>query len=487
MEFLIGAIVIGWFLTKVPRVVADAIATSKAAAAGAWDVVNKDRAARDAAARRRAATRESWYERVAAAWARARQKRHEQQGGTGDYPGFRAYWRQQYRAWWEDRINHAQARRDARAPYDPNGRGWASRWYDRMRAAYRKRYGADGGSPDQSVPQTDPKPVPGQPAEPGPEAGQQQTTTEGCPGCGEPLVDEPPRWWRPREWGPPPNRSHTNREPFCGDEGVVHDSDERPPPPFLGCFSCGAPAKPGDFFCAKCLHAEAKRQQQEAAQGTTSGGGSTPTAQPEPPQTSESDCTCSGCGKTDAAVLYSTPDGGWECSDCADRRANPDSPSPADRPGPAADTTASEQDATTPTTQGEPMTQALVPVSAAPGAAEVTVNDHARANFQKMLDGAAKLAEAAAMAEAARKEIDAAANANVDGMSMKKFDGTATAAAEAVHQGVNLGTLSQWCELAGELTNAAQAGHDSLDKYRDSEDLVASEGVDGSTLDSAAA
>ena len=94
------------------------------------------------------------------------------------------------------------------------------------------------------------------------------------------------------------------------------------------------------------------------------------------------------------------------------------------------------------------------------------------------------LAEAAEMGERARQMIAAAATATVDGVSVKRFDPTAAAAAAAIADGVSVETLSRWSELADNASSAALAGLQSLEQYRDAEDLIATNGVDGSTLDS---
>lgn len=114
---------------------------------------------------------------------------------------------------------------------------------------------------------------------------------------------------------------------------------------------------------------------------------------------------------------------------------------------------------------------------------EVTSNEALRRNFARMRDAAARAKDALAVVEAARQEIAAAAAASADGVGAKKFDANATSAAHAVNEQINLGTLSQWAETFDNAQAAAEAGHQSLEKYRDAEDTVAANNVDGSTLE----
>ncbi len=123
------------------------------------------------------------------------------------------------------------------------------------------------------------------------------------------------------------------------------------------------------------------------------------------------------------------------------------------------------------------------PTSSSAVAEEVHTNEAARRNFQQIAEGAAELQEAAAMAEAARAKMAAAAQASVDGMSATRFDAGATAAAAEAADAVSTGTLSDWCEKAEAAGSAAKAGIESLEKYRDAEDVVSNNNVDGRTLE----
>jgi hypothetical protein len=128
-----------------------------------------------------------------------------------------------------------------------------------------------------------------------------------------------------------------------------------------------------------------------------------------------------------------------------------------------------------PTTTGGTMTTATAPV-------EIHVNEDARNAFSNVQAAADKLAEAARLAEEARAEIKANANAAQDGMGAKKFDAGATTAMADISDIVGDDTLSKWCEAADAIRGSADTGKQSLDKWLDSENLVASEGIDPSTL-----
>lgn len=114
----------------VPRAIADVVETVKAANAGQWDVIDRDRD-------RRAARGERWGK----AWAAARAKRHRAAGGSGEFkPGARAYLDDVYTGWWADRIANRQAKREARGPvtWTPDGKPWHERVDDAVFTAGRK-------------------------------------------------------------------------------------------------------------------------------------------------------------------------------------------------------------------------------------------------------------------------------------------------------------------------------------------------------------
>lgn len=136
---------------------------------------------------------------------------------------------------------------------------------------------------------------------------------------------------------------------------------------------------------------------------------------------------------------------------------------------------------TDPTTEGEPMT-APTGTAGAATVGDVQTNEDARRALEQMREGAAELGEAAAMAEAAKAKIQAASQATGDAMSAKSFDKGATDAVNNINDIVSNDNLSAMSAAADEIESAASKGLKDLEKYRDSEDLVAAEKVDATTL-----
>lgn len=164
--------------------------------------------------------------------------------------------------------------------------------------------------------------------------------------------------------------------------------------------------------------------------------------------------------------------------------SDPEPPPQPSEPAPATSEPATDggsDPSPAPTSGGQIMTAPNT--SPAAVATEVNTNEEARRNFAEMQKAAADLSEALAQAESARARIAAAGQATADSMSAKRFDSGATAAAQQVADTISLGTLAQWAEAADGAHGAAGQGLAHLEKYRDAEDLVASERVDASTLD----
>lgn len=123
------------------------------------------------------------------------------------------------------------------------------------------------------------------------------------------------------------------------------------------------------------------------------------------------------------------------------------------------------------------------PSMTAPMVNDAATNEAVRQNLEQIEASAARLAEAIAVAEAERARLAALAAANADVIGSARFDAGATAAAYEIADTISVATLSEWHEKADACGAAARAGQDSLEKYRDAEDLVASQQVDGRTLD----
>jgi hypothetical protein len=158
VTFVIGLLVLAGCFHVTVRVVADAIATARAAKAGQWDLIDRDR-------QRRASRTERWT----AAWDAVRKRRHRQAGGSGEYrPGFGAYASDVYHGFWEDQLAKRQAKRAARPEYvpDPDRRPWHERFdaavlakVEQLRAAWRQRQQGAAAEPPEQPTETPAEPV----------------------------------------------------------------------------------------------------------------------------------------------------------------------------------------------------------------------------------------------------------------------------------------------------------------------------------------
>lgn len=427
VSLIIGALVIGGFLTAGAHGVVDTAAAARAASSGNWGAYG------DLQDRR-------WSRKFAQAFQGRQRGRHRQAGGTDEdwRPGARSYAADLYHGFWERRLEVARAKRDAKGPYvhDPDRPSTRTRMAaaiaDKVGRLRARRAGAAGsgrgsadpvqpGGPDLDVdtpepaepqpepefgpePQPEPEPEPEQTAR-GPEPDPQPEQRH-CPSCGEDINQEPPRYWQPRDWGPPPSSSHPQREPTCGATG-------QPWPP--------------------------------------------PSA--DTPQ-SDNTTICDGCGHA-ADVLYSNNNGGWDCYDCL---------------------TAGQPD----TNQGAPMPPAL-PAAATPDAEEITTNAGLRRTFQANADDGHALLDLVARMEAARSQI-AAASKELDGyVAATKFDKAATAVTVDISDLVKGSRLDAWADLVDRVIETSARGLSSLEKYLDTEAEVKSADIDAATLAPSAA
>ena len=207
VSFVLGLLVLTGCFHVGARVVADSIATVRAAKAGQWDLIDRDR-------QRRATRGERW----AAAWEKVRARRHRQAGGDGNYrPGFRAYASDVYHGFWEDQLAKRQADRAARPEYvsDPDRMKWRERVdaavvakANELRAAWRRRQPGYTPPADAAVPEPDSQPT----SEPG--AHEPGTWTVGDDGERVPLA--PPADRQPTE--PPPESAAEPIQPNPADE-----------------------------------------------------------------------------------------------------------------------------------------------------------------------------------------------------------------------------------------------------------------------------
>src|SRR5512138_2434742 len=104
MELILGAMVVSLWAMTIPGVVADTVTTLKAAKAGEWGLIDKQRDRKDARAKAR-------REALSKAWQNTRARRHKQAGGDGEYrPGMGAYLSDVYHGLWEDKLESRQAK-----------------------------------------------------------------------------------------------------------------------------------------------------------------------------------------------------------------------------------------------------------------------------------------------------------------------------------------------------------------------------------------
>jgi hypothetical protein len=124
--------------------------------------------------------------------------------------------------------------------------------------------------------------------------------------------------------------------------------------------------------------------------------------------------------------------------------------------------------------------------TAAAAATEVQDNEAARRNFQAQSDAAGDAADALAAYEAALARLSAAAGA-AEGMSAQGFDSGAVQAQANIADQVPGGDIAAAVGALEEIKAEAESGLKSLEKYRDSEDLVAAERINAKTLESTSA
>lgn len=118
----------------------------------------------------------------------------------------------------------------------------------------------------------------------------------------------------------------------------------------------------------------------------------------------------------------------------------------------------------------------------AQAATDMQTNEDARNHFAALRAAAARGAEALVVLERSRNELEALAKTGADGLLAKKFDSGAQTAAASAADAIGNATLSGWAESLEAVDAEATAGLNSLEKYRDSENQVAEEQIDPSTL-----
>jgi hypothetical protein len=197
IELILGAMVVSLWAMTIPGVVADAVTTLRAAKAGEWGLIDKQRDRKDARAKAR-------REALSKAWQDTRARRNRQAGGDGTYrPGMGAYLSDVYHGLWEDQLEKRQAKRAARPPVGPDGKRHASRVdaaVERKVQGRREKTGMLGRAARALI---DPVGEPRPPADPRPDLTPPVPVADGpriaCPVCGDTLAEHDGSWLHPAE------------------------------------------------------------------------------------------------------------------------------------------------------------------------------------------------------------------------------------------------------------------------------------------------
>lgn len=440
MVLILGAMVMAWLIMEAPQALNDAYVARRAAKAGEWDFLNGHEARRDARSAARAARRQVWAERIFNR-NKAKADGEPKRAGLGTLAG------DVYHGACEDALAKRAVRRQARPPFDPAKPTVTQRAVDLLKAKVRGQRDERG----DTRPLPDDELVPAQPTDRMP-----------CPRCRQTMTRSQTGWTHPGG-----NGCTGATQPG---RGVVHPCD--------GTYCTGCPTcRPPKFGwrCDNCGRSHEGFGCPTAARDDADATPCTPTI-PEPTMTDAD-------READENAAYpATPVPNW----VADAMYG-------------YDTAAHQRDLETrhgPTVFGDNPHHYPLPqpapggtIMTAPTVAEVHTNEALRQAAGDMKAGAAKLAEAASQAEAARAQMAAAAQAASDAVSATSFDGGATAASHAASDAagaVSDTTISQWCEKSDAVAGAADQVLASLEKYRDSEDLVASERIDARVLEPSA-
>lgn len=446
MELLVACWLVTWLVMEAPQAIADAYVARKAAKAGAWDFLNTEMARRSERDAARAGRRQQWAERIFNR-SKAKADGDPKRAGLGTLAG------DVYHGVCEDALAKRAARREARPPFDPTRPTVTQKAVDLLKSKVRRQRDDRG----------DPTPLPDDELVP-----QQPTDRMPCPRCGQTMTRSPNGWTHPGgvNCQPASPAPHTNDHP---------DGTAAPNP---------APTSP-PAVCARCgrvLHGQWK----------TSVGGSPVcqygcnAAEQPPPR----NCRCRIC-QPDLSKVNAAADDENRRAVALAKQLDPTGPDEyrIDRTPVDSDALARHFDLAHLSEQSMKENTVTAPTQTGNGAgtavADVHTNEALRGAFNGMGAAAAKLAEAAALAEQARGEMAAAAQAASDAVSSTAFDHGATAAAHAAADAagaVSDSTISTWSERAESVRGHAEGGVNSLKKWLDSEDLVATERVDPSTL-----
>lgn len=424
VSLVLGLLVVTGCLHVTARVVADSIATVRAAKADQWGVIDRDRD-------RRAARADRW----AQAWKEVRARRHRAAGGDGDYrPGVKAYAGDVYHGFWEGQMAKRQAKRAARpeAWYDPDRKPWHVRFDEAVLdkvARARQRWG-------QYVPS-------------GPTT---ETVVEPASVSADPDLFEPGTWTVGDDGERTP--LGPNLPSAIPQGSSTPDAPQVAPPE-----APSAAARPADSYVQlrrQWADPDWDRLRAEAGVALDQADWAAAAALMDEMKARFPEAYARAGLQTRAANgVFSHR----RLSDVHDEAARQTWAA-------APDTALTGGNMTAP----------------ADTATEVQTNEDARRNFQIISDAASEAQEALVQLETARAKMAAAAHATSDGMSAKAFDGRATSAAGEAVDAIGLDTLAGWADKIDGAKGAADQGLSALNKYRDAESQVAEERIDPTVL-----
>lgn len=136
-------------------------------------------------------------------------------------------------------------------------------------------------------------------------------------------------------------------------------------------------------------------------------------------------------------------------------------------------------------TESDGGTDMTAPTDTAAVAGEMNNNEDARRVFEAQIAAAAEASELLAVYEQAQRRLDAVATSGLDGINSRRFDAQAQAAQANAADLLPASDMSQAAQAIEGIRASAEQGLAALDKYRDSEQLVNDNNVDGQTLETA--
>lgn len=463
---IIGFLVLSGAVHVGVKATADSYATVKAAQSGKFDFIDANR-------QRKADTRQ----KLAAAWAERRRLRAKQAGDdSGTYrPGVKEYASDLYHGFWEDRLDRRSKTRAGRPEwqYDLDRKPWHVRFDEAVIAKGKELRGSRAAKAATDAARRFVAPV-----------------GEKCP-TAEDVSDPQPLGFTEREAGEVaglPGETVSRR--FDGEPET--DADRR----FFDLRESGY-----DGWIDQDGHPVDGPAFQQTA------------PEPEPVEDDNAGwydpAHLTGHDKEDPLVRagrcpYQTGYGGW--GDPYALCGKPRSPNEGDHPyckphaaqirddrgrggyvAPAGDV-----DEHLPLEQPEQIntesdggTDMTAPTSTATVAGEVNNNEDARRVFEAQIAAAAEASDLLAVYEQAQRRLDAVATSGLDGINSRRFDVQAQAAQANAADLLPASDMSQAAQAIEGIRASAEQGLAALDKYRDSEQLVNDNNVDGQTLETA--